>query len=104
MMDYAAMGSRIRARRQELGLTQEQLAELVHVSTSFTGHVERGSRKGSLETFANIGQAMGMSLDAIVGAPYVTPADLDCTQKDLGRARELLKLMVEMIKPLSHEG
>ena len=49
-MDYFALGKRIRKRRVEQGMTQEQLARQVGVTTSFIGHLERGSRKASLET------------------------------------------------------
>ena len=44
-MDYLALGKRIRKRRVEQGMTQEQLARQVGVTTSFIGHLERGSRK-----------------------------------------------------------
>ena len=43
-MDYFALGKRIRKRRVEQGMTQEQLARQVGVTTSFIGHLERGSR------------------------------------------------------------
>ena len=49
-MDYILLGQRIRRYRQEKNLTQEQLAELVGISPSFLGHIERGSRIASLET------------------------------------------------------
>jgi len=64
--DYLAMGKRLRARRIELKLTQEELAELVDVSVSFVGHIERGEKKASLETIANLGNAMDISLDYLV--------------------------------------
>ena len=51
-MDYFALGKRIRKRRVEQGMTQEQLALHVGVTTSFIGHLERGSRKASLETLS----------------------------------------------------
>ena len=49
-MDYVDMGKRVRKQRQLIGLTQQELAERIGVSTSFVGHVERGTRKASLET------------------------------------------------------
>ena len=36
-MDYFALGKRIRKRRVEQGMTQEQLARQVGVTTSFIG-------------------------------------------------------------------
>ena len=52
--DYRAVGRRIRERRNELGLSREQLAEAIDMSASFLGHIERGSRVASLETLVKI--------------------------------------------------
>ena len=49
-LDYRAIGLRVRGLRQQQELTQESLAELVGVSPSFVGHIERGEKKASLET------------------------------------------------------
>ena len=57
-MDYFALGKRIRKRRVEQGMTQEQLAQQVGVTTSFIGHLERGSRKASLETLVALANAL----------------------------------------------
>ena len=57
-MDYLALGKRIRKRRVEQGMTQEQLARQVGVTTSFIGHLERGSRKASLETLVALANAL----------------------------------------------
>lgn len=50
-MDYQDLGRRVRNVRQHAGLTQEMLAEKVGISASFLGHIERGTRAASLETF-----------------------------------------------------
>lgn len=65
-MDYQAMGRRIRQRRRWLEMTQEKLAEAVGVCTSFIGHIERGSRKLSVETLWAICKALEISMDDIV--------------------------------------
>lgn len=58
MLHYHELGSQIRVLRRRHGLAQEQLAELVNVSISFIGHVERGTRKASLETIIEIGACL----------------------------------------------
>ncbi len=73
-MDYITFGRRVRHFRQQLHLTQEQLAERVGVSASFLGHIERGSRVASLETV--------MQLCAVLG---VTPNDLLADEAILSR-------------------
>lgn len=66
-MDYVQLGKRVRIRRQVLGLTQEGLAERIGVSTSFIGHIERGSRKLSVETLHDLCKALNVSADFLLG-------------------------------------
>jgi transcriptional regulator with XRE-family HTH domain len=56
-----AFGERVRARRQELGLTQELLAEACSLHWTFIGQVERGRRNISLHNILKI--AAGLQLD-----------------------------------------
>ncbi|MDL2317571.1 helix-turn-helix domain-containing protein [Eubacteriales bacterium OttesenSCG-928-A19] len=65
-LDYQAMGSRIRQLRKQHRLTQAELAERVGISTSFMGHIERGTRIASLETLVGLSDALNVSLDAMV--------------------------------------
>lgn len=65
-MDYQAIGREIRKRRRAQDMTQEQLAELAGVSVSFIGHIERGARAMSLNTFVRVCRALGCALDDIV--------------------------------------
>jgi len=65
-MDYIDLGRRIRKQRTQRGWTQETLAERVNVSTSFVGHVERGSRKASLETLVSMANALDVSVDYLL--------------------------------------
>ena len=67
-MDYALLGKQIRRQRQNMGWTQEQLAEVIGVSTSFIGHIERGTRKASIDTLVEIANAMQVSADFLLGA------------------------------------
>ena len=65
-IDYTAMGGRIRNARQSLGLSQLELAEQCGLSVSFLGHIERGSRIMSLETFVNICGALHADADELL--------------------------------------
>lgn len=65
-MDYVALGMRIRQQRYLLRLTQEQLAERSDLSASFLGHIERGSRKASLETVISIANALDTTTDHLL--------------------------------------
>ena len=65
-MDYHLLGKQIRKRRQALGWTQEQLAEAIGVSTSFIGHIERATRKASIDTLVELANAMDVSADFLL--------------------------------------
>lgn len=65
-MNYVDLGRRVRRQRQQFGWTQERLAESVNVSTSFIGHVERGTRKASLETLVSLANSLNVSLDYLL--------------------------------------
>jgi len=65
-MDYLDLGKRVRARRTELNWTQEKLAQEIGVSTSFIGHIERGSRKASIDTLVQLANAMQISVDSLL--------------------------------------
>lgn len=67
-MNYQDFGERVRKKRQQRGWTQERLAKELGVSTSFVGHIERGSRKASLETLVQIVNALDVSMDYLLAA------------------------------------
>ena len=56
---------RIRRARKAAGMTQADLAEKLGISTSFLGHIERGTRKASLDTLVKMANEMGVSLDSL---------------------------------------
>ena len=60
-MIYKDFGKRVRQQRRLARLTQEKLAEKSDISLSFLGHIERGSRKASLDTVVKIANALGVS-------------------------------------------
>lgn len=66
-MDYVDLGKRVRTCRAKLNWTQERLAQEIGVSTSFIGHIERGSRKASIDTLVLLANAMQVSTDELLG-------------------------------------
>jgi transcriptional regulator with XRE-family HTH domain len=57
-----SFGARVRARRLELGLSQERLADACGLHWSFVGQVERGQRNITLHNILRL--AEGLQLDA----------------------------------------
>jgi transcriptional regulator with XRE-family HTH domain len=54
-------GHRIQKRRQELGITQEELADRLDLSRTHMGHIEQGRRSPSLEVLNKIAKALRTS-------------------------------------------
>ena len=48
-INFFAIGQKLKAERERLGCTQEQVAEAIEITPAFVGHIERGERSMSLE-------------------------------------------------------
>ena len=76
--DYGKMGMRIRQVRKAKGWSQSDLAEKCGISMSFLGHIERGTRIMSIETFVNICGALEAGADELLwGVAVPSDAVLD---------------------------
>ncbi len=77
-LDYVKIGMRIRQVRKVKGWSQDALAKKVGISMSFLGHIERGSRVMSLETFSGICRALGAGADELLwGVAYPSESLLE---------------------------
>lgn len=77
-LDYGKMGMRIRQVRKAKGWSQDELAKKCGISMSFLGHIERGTRIMSLETFVNICMALEADADELLwGVPHPSDAVLE---------------------------
>lgn len=65
-IDYLKIGSKIRQARHDKDLSQEQLSELCNISTSYLGHIERGTRKLSVETLVSLCTNLEISTDYVL--------------------------------------
>lgn len=74
---YKSVGNRIRCIRKQKNLTQQKLAEMADISLSFLGHIERGTRKMSLETFYAFTAALDCSADELLGTGRCAASELD---------------------------
>ena len=73
-MDQVAIGARIKAARERVHLTQEQLAEIIDISPTHMSVIERGVKTPKLDTFVRIASALGVSTDALL-QDVVVPAN-----------------------------
>ena len=62
VFDAADIGGVIRARRKELGYTQEQLSALMGISPRLIGEVERGKKAVGIQKVLDLTTALGIDL------------------------------------------
>ena len=62
----AEFGKRIRQHRQDLGLTQEALADLAGLHWTFIGQVERGRRNLTLHNIIKLAAALEVDAGELV--------------------------------------
>lgn len=55
---YIKLGKKIKQRRKELGLTQQQLADKMNISLNFMGKIEVAFSKPSLDTLIDFANAL----------------------------------------------
>ncbi len=65
-MDYVLLGQRIRAARLTAGLSQEQLAEMVGLTSQHISHTEVASTKISLPALVKVANALHTSVDKLL--------------------------------------
>ncbi len=63
---FISLGQRIRKTRRDKMLTQERLSEDAGISASFLGHIERGSRKASIETLVLLANALDIDANSLL--------------------------------------
>lgn len=62
-IDYKEIGNRIKETRQQKGITREKLSEIIGISAMYLGQLERGERRGGINNYVEIANALELSLD-----------------------------------------
>ena len=100
-MDYYVIGQRIRKTRKAHGLSQEQLAELVGISTTHMSHIETGTTKLSLPVLVSLAEALEVSTDDLLfcGSPTERGSVLaELTQLLESCTTQQLKITVDVLR------
>ncbi len=84
------VGVQIAKRRKEREFTQEQLAELVSVSTETISRLERGVSVPSLKTLEKISQALNIPLKELFDFEYLS-TPMEIPPEDFSRLITFLK-------------
>jgi transcriptional regulator with XRE-family HTH domain len=74
-------GDRVTQARKEKGLSREELAELIGTSAPIVGRYERGDMMPSIEIATKISEAVGVSLDFLVGKSSLLVKDKNMLER-----------------------
>jgi transcriptional regulator with XRE-family HTH domain len=69
------VGDRIRARRLELGWTQDYLATRANISKGYLSDLENNKRNVGADTLLDLSEALGVSLDFLMKGELVQKPD-----------------------------
>ena len=90
-----SLGEMIRAKREERDMTQQELAELLHVTRQTISRWESGSRCPDLILSKQIADAFGISLDELVSSSDVdTYVPKPMTSTDIKKMLAALFLVI----------
>lgn len=93
-----AFGRKIKIAREDLGLTQFELAERIDVSQNFLGDIERGIKLPSLNKLIALSNALKISLD------YMFAESLDnviCEPEEVYYTDKQLAILNKVIKEIT---
>lgn len=104
-VDYIKIGERIRKQRKSLGLTQEKLANELHITSFYLSKIENGKVSATLETLAEIAYKLEIDLSSLITGTskleeqtYIDELHSICskaTQKQLDLIIKLAKAVIE---------
>ena len=69
-LDFKAIGTKIKERRQTLGITQESIANYLDVNASHISNIECGRANPSLTALIKIANFLGCSVDYFISHEY----------------------------------
>ena len=75
-----SLGRKIAKFRKNRGLKQEELAEMVSLSTSYISAIERGVKNPTLENFIAIANVLKVSSDELLREELEVRFDIQMTQ------------------------
>lgn len=66
ILDYKAIGERLKARRFDMFLNIKELSELSNIDEASISNIERGTKRIGLTTLVQLSKALCMSTDEIL--------------------------------------
>ena len=104
-MDWKTIGTRIRRQREYMGLSREQLAELIEVTPKFCSDIELGVKGMSVHTLCRLSCVLKLSTDYILFGEQerADPTEINrmlnqCTPAEHEYAEQILKVFFSAIR------
>lgn len=79
MKKQALLGLRLKAIREQRGITQQELAELIDRSVESVSNIERGAAEPSLETLGRLSKSLNVTI-ADLAEPYEASRKMDAAR------------------------
>ncbi len=96
-----SIGKRIRERRQELKLTQENLARALGLTPQHISGIEQDKRSPSLSSLAKLAEELGVTVDYLVtGKEGVIVDTIPAIKADKKLSLESKKALVTLVEEL----
>lgn len=89
-MDYFKIGQRIRKMRKAQGLSQDELASKIGISTTHMSHIETGNTKLSLPVLVDIATVLEVRTDDLL---------FDSTRDSISQTSEELQELLNCCNP-----
>ena len=107
-VDYLELGKRIKDARENRKLTQEQLSELVNLSSTHISNIETAHTKVSLSSLILIANELKVSLDDLLCDSLLFVYDdmdfrslfgvNDCTEDEIAIISDVIKSLCDSFK------
>jgi len=103
---YSVVGRKIREERKRLKLTQEELAEKADITANFLGHIERGTKRPTLDTLKKIADVLEIPMGVLFATEetYKLPSEdlfikrfMSLVRDRKGEEKELILKIAKMI-------
>ena len=106
MLAKTLLGKRIKALRNRLRLTQDQLSEAVQISPKYLSNIERGKENPTLDTLLRLAESLKVEVWEMFLADQETP-DAQTLRKKIDRLLqeadvERLRLVTKLLQAALH--
>lgn len=100
---YVEIGERLRQQRKKMGMTQDKAAELLGISSTYYGEIERGNRKISVQRVLTVYEKMGLEPTYLLTGRELSGKELtevfrDCPKEKENALKQILQYLSLLYK------